>query len=216
MHRVISVFLLVGTFSVAYAQRPAVSVCPKDMKWMLKYAAPNGKSDDGNERLLRLPCFRTAMRSAFPANHSILGNTVSVAEAADIYTQVYAQGPVSQANRYITIEGCVPHSCPNTGMIWIDTLDKGAIVFAASEEIVTYPITPKSFSGKFHLWIYSTLAPLDVNEPKKLPSQLIGSLNTVFANEAIASVTLIQSDGRLQSVTPETFQLHAPQQQAAR
>jgi hypothetical protein len=101
-------------------------------------------------------------------------------------------------------------------MIWIDTQGSGAIVFTASDEIVTYPLTPKSFSNQFHLWIYSTLPPLDAHGAEPVPTALIQSLNEVYAHEDIASVTLIQPDGKLQSVTPATFHIMSSQQQSAR
>jgi len=204
MHRLSSIFLIiVMSAAAANAQGHASTTCPKDLSWMLDYAAPNKKSNDDNEKLLNLPCFKDAIRKAFPAKQSMLGNDFPLSKAILNYVAVYGEGPQSFDNRYITIQGCYPHQCPSVGMIWIDTKRPGALIFAGSDEI-----NPLKSPEDFHLWMVTTLPDLNQRQPLDLPEPFIRSLAAVFATEHFVSATVVHRDGRMENLMPETLHLN--------
>jgi len=210
MHRLSSIFLIiVMSAAAANAQGHASTTCPKDLSWMLDYAAPNEKSKDDNEKLLDLPCFKDAIRKAFPAKHSMLGNEFPLSKAIFNYVAVYGEGPQSFEQRYITIQGCYPHQCPSVGMIWIDTKMPGAFIFAGSDEL-----SPSKYPGDFHLWMITTLPDLNQRQPLDLPEPFLRSLAKVFADEHFVSTTVVHLDGRMEYLTPETLHLNTSTQVA--
>jgi hypothetical protein len=178
------------------------NACPRSLTWMLKYAAPNGKTDDANERLVGLSCFKKSLERAFPMEQSFIGKSLPVSEAALYAVGVYGAGPQSSEGRYITVQGCVPHECPSIGMIWIDTAKPSQIVFTVSRDV---PANGKTDSDWYHLWLYSsTLIP----ENQQLPEPLLDSLKEVYKSENFVSATMIPPHGEMLAALPSTLHLN--------
>ena len=169
---------------------------------MLKYAAPNGKSDAANEKLVNLPCFKKLLERAFPMEQSFMGKGLPVSEAALYAVSSYGAGPQSTEGRYITVQGCVPHDCPSAGMIWIDTANPGQIVFAVSRDI---PANGDVYSDMYHLWLYSSTP---IPESQHLPEPLLDSLKDVYERENFISATIIQPSGEMVAALPSTLHLN--------
>lgn len=108
------------------------------------------------------------------------------------------------SNRYLTVSGCVPHSCTSKGMLWVDSSPHPAVVALVAEDID--PSAPHEQSGNYHLWIYWSGA---LNQP--IPQPFLASLRqwhdqTSAAAESdlpqtIAMVTLVAHDGRTRDLT---------------
>lgn len=57
------------------------------------------------------------------------------------------------ADRYVTVDGCVPHDCTgNRGMLWIDTGGRRAVLIFAGINLVVSNTAP----SMYHLWIFSS------------------------------------------------------------
>jgi hypothetical protein len=202
------VFTFLFSFQASSAQqaiRHAAIVCPQNLSWMLNYAAPNGKSDNENEKLVTLPCFKKAVQKALRLDQSFIGKSLPVATAALLSVEVYGVGPASSDHRYITVQGCVRHDCPSVGMIWIDTAGTGQIVFAISRDI---PADGKNYSDRYHLWLYSSI---HISEEQILPEPLLNSLQNVFEREKFVSAMIVQPDGEMSAALPATLHLNQAQ-----
>ncbi|SEF54857.1 hypothetical protein SAMN05421819_0381 [Bryocella elongata] len=184
-----------------HATAKVASPCPSDLRWMLEYAAPNGKSPEQNEKLLDAPCFRIALRRAFPLRYSMRGKDLTFADYVTWHLQVFSDGPQQKANRYVIIRGCVPHSCPDTGLLWIDTAT-GSLVFAGSEAMRPFK------SDAYHLWFATTLPDRNERQTLNLPAELLDSLKDTFVRERFVSVTVIDSAGTMDTYLPTTFGLN--------
>jgi hypothetical protein len=169
---------------------------------MLKYAAPNGKTDDANERLVGLSCFKKSLERAFPMEQSFIGKSLPVSEAALYAVSRYGAGPQSTEGRYITVQGCVPHDCPSAGMIWIDTANPGQIVFAVSRDI---PANGDVYSSMYHLWLYSSTP---IPESQQLPEPLLDSIKEVYERENFVSAVIVQPNGEMVAALPSTLHLN--------
>jgi hypothetical protein len=187
--------------SAVHADRTQIA-CPRSLSWMLTYVAPNNNSDPVKDKLVELPCFKRALEKAFPNAHSFMGKEL-VATTALLFVQVHSiSGPTSSDGRYITVDGCVRHSCPDAGMIWIDTFGNGQIVFAASRDI---PANGNVYSDMFHLWLYSSKP---IPENQQLPQPLLASLQNVYAQEEFVSAMIVQPNGEMLAALPSTLHLN--------
>jgi hypothetical protein len=182
-------------------QETTNSFCPTSFSWMLKYASPTLDRSSRNSVLLDKPCFKQAMQHAFGHSPSFMGADEPISKMAALFLQVQSNGPVSGNDRFIRLNGCVPHDCPTTGMIWIDTKGTQQIVFTASSE--TLPIGKQTLFVR-HLWLY-TSTPID--DVTALPSPLIDSIEDTYQYQTFSSATIVQPDGEMIAVSPETLHL---------
>jgi len=122
--------------------------------------------------------------------------------------------PVVLQDRYMTIDGCVRHMCPELeGFLWIDTASAHSdIIFAA---LVAIP------NGKadavqlqlFHLWVFSsrpTSQSFMFENSEFLPDMFLYPLQDWFdklSGRRIASVMFVGSDGRMKPLLPSALHL---------
>lgn len=104
-------------------------------------------------------------------------------------------------NRYVTTNGCVPHACNESGMVWIDTASEPAtLIFAAAVRVSGGPEThlwlfaskhlntgqmPPAFLSSLKRWIENNNARTD---SKKDPA-------LAFLKDNIILVTIVQPNG---------------------
>lgn len=150
--------ILFSISSAAFGTAPSTSPVLQhstvsDTAWTKSFAAPYrqlSSSQPGRENALNLdPRFATLLKDSFHQHQWFWYERSRLVPTADlIQTFIGVPGNVIlDDNRYVTVNGCVPHDCGDAGMVWIDTASEPAtLVFAAAVHISGGPET--------HLWLF--------------------------------------------------------------
>ena len=104
----------------------------EDLSWLWQYAepAPVGRENE----LVADSNFRSFLKANLTAPQSFWG-TEPLADVAREFLSVPGS-VLADSNRYLSIDGCVPHFCPDRGLLWIDTgTQQPLTVFAAIDWI---------------------------------------------------------------------------------
>jgi hypothetical protein len=180
----------------------------EDLQWLWQYTKP---APNGNENgLIRDPHFKTFLETHLTAPQSFWGSE-SLADTALEFLSVPGIARADD-NRYITATGCVPHFCPNRGMLFIDTAGSRPLVVFAAIDWSRESHTTDEDSAEYTLWIFPDrkLAPLDYTDDKPyLPQPLKRSLG-VFSAELnggkmpplVTRSFVIDPDGKPHEIPP--------------
>lgn len=65
------------------------------------------------------------------------------------------EGVTLDQDRFVTMDGCVPHACSARGMVWIDTRGNGKplVIFVAPQDVSTAETDKRALQ---HLWLFSS------------------------------------------------------------
>ncbi len=126
-----------------------------------------------------------------------------------------------EENRYVTINGCVPHDCGDRGMVWIDTApaEKLLLIFAATGGISNGPTDTGS---SIHLWLFSSTKLNWQKLPPSFQSSFTRWWNktTQVWNESVPEkvvlVTIVQPSGEMVDLSPSLFAFTQPASKAKR
>lgn len=180
----------------------------EDLQWLWQYTKP---APEGNENgLTNDPHFLPFLQRHLIAPQSFWGNA-SLADAAVEFLGVPGIARADD-NRYITATGCVPHFCPNRGMLFIDTTGSHPLVVFAAIDWSRESHTTDEDSAEYTLWIFPdrALAPLDYTDNKPyLPLPLKRSLG-IFSAELHGGKTpplvtrsfIVDPDGKPHEIPP--------------
>jgi hypothetical protein len=199
----------VNLLGQAGTSKPAATL---DTSWVRDFASPSQGSQKGRENQLNGdPRFRELLRSSLPQHQFFWrdhGRLTSLPELVQIFMGVPGDVLLDQ-NRYVTIDGCVPHACSVRGMLWIDTAPskQPSLIFVATSAFRPGPGETESL---VHLWLYSS-TPLW----QKLPPQFLSSLTQWWNNttrvwadtvpERVVLVTIVQPSGEMVDLLPSMF-----------
>ena len=120
-----------------------------------------------------------------------------------------------EEDRYVTVNGCVPHDCSDRGMLWIDTgtTKKPCVIFAATGQVSQ---GLENRYSQIHLWLFSSTK-LDWSKlPPPFRSSLIAWWNKTTAvwrqdsPEKIILVTLVQPSGEMVDLAPSLLAFADP------
>lgn len=198
--------LLIPCFGQEHTKSPLNS----SEQWLLSY---DGRNATGSARkaLQNDPMFRALLQRNLPQQALFLPGHRSVGIAIQDFI---GDKPVILRNRYLTIDGCVRHVCPDlSGYLWIDALSsRNNLFFAVLEAIPDEGIGPKSPS-LFHLWIFQN-TPLRgsflFDEDKSPADEFLYAFQDWFGKPSgrhIVSVMLVGSDGKMKPLLPEKLHL---------
>lgn len=178
-----------------------------DLQWMWQYAKP---APSGDASALRYDArFHALLDATFKQPQAMWNSDVAQPPALAQVIPLFltANGEVSSdANRYLSIDGCVPSFCPAHGMLWADLgLAKPLIVFAG----VTWSTanhTTDSAAADYTLWLFANR---DLSADS-LPLALRNAISRWDARLAmehrivphISRALLIAPDGSAQPVDP--------------
>jgi hypothetical protein len=189
--------------AIALAQTPRQ---PPDPSWIRDFASPSNETQAGRENALNGdPRFHSLLESSFHQRQSFWrdhGRFTPLAEL--VHTFLGVPGSVLlDSDRYITVDGCVPHDCGDRGMIWIDTAAHPATLIFVATGLVSNG--PKDTGTICHLWLFSS-QPINW---QKLPEPFLSSrARWSSANRAkgyeenIVLVTLVKPDGAMIDLSP--------------
>ncbi len=82
------------------------------------------------------------------------------------------EGVTLAQDRFVTMDGCVPHVCSARAMVWIDTRGRGKplVIFVVSQDVSTAETDKGALQ---HLWLFSS----DELNWQKMPPQFTVSLS---------------------------------------
>ena len=205
---------------VARAQAPAKPApAGYDLAWARAFAAP-GASDADHKWDDR---FRALMRTSFSQQQRFWrdhGHFPTVPELVQVFLGVPG-GVTLDQDRFVTMDGCVPHACSARGMVWIDTRGTGKplVIFVAPEDVST---ADSEKVAEQHLWLYAS----DPVNWQKMPDDFKSSLGRWYAayravwkpynSMRVSMLTLVEPDGLTYDLSPGLFPLSAGSETTAR
>lgn len=206
------------------AQQPARRVnSTVDAAWTRAYATPKPDTSEsalpaGNRDIKWDPRFIPLMRSAFHQRQWFWfdhDHFTALPELIQIFIGVPG-GVTLDDDRYVTVTGCVPHACTDVGMVWIDTgTHPATLIFAATQLVsdsVEHDGTPT------HLWLFASSQQNWQHLPPDFSASLTRWLSTIaqpgyrgtngYSFDFILA-TIVQPNGAMEDLTPDTFHLRS-------
>lgn len=182
-----------------------------DTSWVRDFASP--VSEKGRENQLNWdPRFRALLQSSLP-QHQFFWRDHGRFTLLPALVQTFIGVPGSvllEHDRYVTIDGCVPHDCGDRGLVWIDTVPSkhSPVIFVATSNINN---GPSETGSPIHLWLFSSTT-LDW---QKMPPQFLSSLSEWWNSttkawaklvpERIVLITIVQPSGEMVDLSPSMF-----------
>lgn len=181
----------------------------EDLSWLWQYTQPAPGSREN--QLVNDPNFKPFLQHNLTAPQSFWGDARPLADVAMDFLAL--PGEVLGENaRYVTATGCVPHFCPDRGLLWVDLgLPKPLVAFAAIDWITDNRATDEK-GAAYTLWLFSN-PPLD---PAHIPAALTRSIARWTAQPSpgatelqnITRVLLVDPDGTPHTLAPATVGAH--------
>lgn len=207
--------LLIATRARAQITSPDILVAPAprppaarakpapidDVQWMWHFAQPAPNGDEVG--LLRDPRFARLLHDTFKAPQSFWRDgTVSLAEAASQHFGVTQGGVQGEDNRYISLTGCVAHSCPDQGLLWVDTLPNHVLLIFAATDWTAQSKGMEDPAADFNLWIFPSRALAQQALPEGFLRAALGWKHPGHIQTAV----LVDPDGTPHPLNPITLQ----------
>jgi hypothetical protein len=205
--KVLSITVLLATLMSAGASLDAQKAGSTD--WIRTFGVTCGTPDckGGRENALNWDTrFTALLQSSFHQKQWFWRDNGTFTPLHDL-VRIFIGVPGSvllDDNRYVTVDGCVPHACDARGMLWIDTgVEPATLLFSAMERV-----SGMNREDQFQLWLFASAS---VNWGK-LPQNYLASLkrwrdqNAAHGyNERLVIVTLVQPDGQINTITPSSL-----------
>jgi len=201
-------------------QQHATNGNDRDAAWVRTFAAAGPPSTSGagigdEGHLFGDSRFTALLRASFPQKQWFWYDHWKLTSLPDTI-QVFMGVPGNEVlddNRYVTLDGCVPHDCDmNRGTMWIDTEPNPAVlIFAAIN-----PISSNKPPFKSHLWIYSSRKLNWQQIPAPYLSSLHRWLATIGAVQYMGTsgyrynfslATVVQPNGVMEDLGPDILNL---------
>jgi hypothetical protein len=181
----------------------------EDLQWLWQYATP---APAGNENgLTNDPRFLSFLKQHLTAPQTFWGDPGKgrpydpLAETALNFLSTPGK-VIADDNRYLTIDGCVPHFCPDRGLLFIDLGALHPLVAFAAIDWIKENKTPDQSEAEYTLWLFANR----VLNPDRIPSALVRSIARWTAEpladsktiEHITNAILVDPDGQPHQVAP--------------
>ena len=183
---------------------------PDDLSWLWTYASPLPGSDEN--RLALDPRFRPFLKRYLTAPQSFWGAGRPLSEVATNFLSGPPGVVISDENRYLSADACVPHFCPNRGLLWVDLgLPRPLVVFAAVDWISENKAVDQP-DAAYTLWVFSNRAlslehlPLALRRSVTRWSETPSSEGEPLEN--ITRVFVVDPDGTPHAIPPEALGAH--------
>lgn len=217
LHLAAAPLLLIGAVAPAQIHSPQVSIhrhhAEQDLSWLWQYTEPAGGSREN--ALLWDPHFKPFLQRNLTAPQSFWNasakQNIPLSDVAMNFLGVPGD-VLGENDRYVTADGCVPHFCPDRGLLWVDLgLPKPLVVFAAIDWITENRATEDK-NATYTLWLFPN-QPVD---PSLIPGALIRSIRRWTSKPSsgatelqnITRVFLVDPDGTPHTLAPSAIGAH--------
>jgi len=179
---------------------------------------PRATDEQGDEnRLTNDPRFGALLKASFPQRQWFWfehGRLVSTADLIITFIGVPGDA-ILDDGRYVTADGCVPHDCvANRGMLWIDSQSHPATLIFAGIGLVS----GEASQDASRLWIFSSTKLNWQHLPPSFLASLPRWLSTIAKPDYKGTngyrynfvlATIVQPNGLMEDITPETLHLRS-------
>jgi hypothetical protein len=203
-------FGMMATAAGVCAQLPLKRSKPavEDLSWMWQYTKPSSHSSGA---LTGDPRFSEFVTKNFTAPQSFWDKDKPLPETVEDFLALPG-AIVAEENRYLSVDGCVAHFCPDRGMMWIDLgVAHPLAVFAAIDWISENRPTDQVGSA-YTMWVFSnrTLSPDHIPAPlTRSIARWTGHPSSGATDlQNITRVFFVDPDGTPHPVTPNTIGAH--------
>lgn len=187
-------------------ERPQV----EDLSWMWQYTQPETTRSQENALLLDVR-FKSFVETHFKAPQTFWGKNKPLSDVVLEFLGVPGQ-VIGDENRYLNADGCVPHFCPDRGLLWVDLgLPHPLVAFAAIDWISDDRTTDQD-KATYTLWLFSNHS----IDPAHVPAALTRSVARWTSHPSpgdshlqnITRVFFVDPDGTPHPVTPSAIGAH--------
>lgn len=187
----------------------------EDVSWLAPYATPE---PDGRENeLIHDIRFKAFLRDHLKAPQTFWNENESLPDTVMEFLEVPGK-VVLDDNRFLAIDGCVPHFCPSRGLLFVDLGTDHALVVFAAIDWTKDNRTPTQSGAEYTMWIFA-------NHPLSdgpIPPALTRAISHWTAQPSSASTTpqnitntvLVDPDGTPHQVPPATVGVTSIPQQS--
>jgi len=209
----VSLFLV----TILHGQQPETSTkTSANLSWIREAAASSPSSEDARAVAVKSdPRFTSLLRSSlhqqqfFWRDH---GQFTALPELVQLFVGVPGSTLVHE-QRFVVLNGCVPHSCSARGMLWIDTQStQPALIFVATDDVHG---ADSDKGAMIHLWLFSSTK---LNW-QQLPPSFTSSMGEWWVSttkvwqkyytERVTIVSLVQPSGEIVTLSPSLFHFAA-------
>lgn len=123
------------------------------LQWLWQYAQPE---PNGNAVALRIDeRFGTLLDTEFKQPQAFWGKQVPLSSVIPRFLARYGEVN-AKANRYLTVDGCVPSFCAAHGMLWIDLGSPHPLFVFAAIDWTTEAHTTDEPNADYNLWLFAS------------------------------------------------------------
>lgn len=182
----------------------------EDLSWMWQYTQPETTRSQENA-LLQDARFKSFVEEHLKTTQSFWGKDKPLSDVVLEFLGVPGQ-VIGDDNRYFNANGCVPHFCPDRGLLWVDLgLPHPLVAFAAIDWISDNRTTDQD-RATYTLWLFSNRS----IDPAHVPTALTRSISRWTSHPSsgdthlqnITRVFFVDPDGTPHPVTPSAIGAH--------
>ena len=174
-----------------------------DLQWLWQFAkpAPAGEPD----RLRNDARFQTLLEENFKQPQAMWGYHAPLNTTIGLFLSGNGQ-VTTQANRYLTVDGCVPGWCPAHGLLWIDLGTAHPLMVFAAVNWTTQNHPTDDAVADYNLWIFSSQTlvadelPLALTEAIAHWDARLATAHRLVPH--ISNAVLVEPDGEPVTLTP--------------
>ena len=134
-----------------------------NVQWLWQYHPPRARSAASND--LRLDArFQSFLRDSLHRAAILLGPAQPATSPSPTPPSTSSRSPrqvLADDNRYLTIDGCVPHFCPARGLLWVDLGGPHPLVVFAAIDWDPQDHTTDQPAAEYTLWLFSNQPLID-------------------------------------------------------
>ena len=182
----------------------------EDLSWMWQYTQLETARSQENA-LLQDARFKSFVENHLKAPQTFWGKNKTLSDVVLEFLGVPGQ-VIGDDNRYLNADGCVPHFCPDRGLLWVDLGPPHPLVAFAAIDWISDNRTTDQDRAAYTLWLFSNRS-LD---PAHIPAALTRSISRWTSHPSsgdthlqnITRVFFVDPDGTPHPVTPSAIGAH--------
>lgn len=177
-----------------------------DVSWLAPYASPE---PDGRENdLVHDIRFRSFLRDHLKAPQTFWNENQSLPDTVAEFLEVPGK-VILDDNRFLSIDGCVPHFCPSRGLLFVDLGTAHPLIAFAAIDWTKDNKTPSQEGAEYTLWLF-TNQPLNASAMTEALKRTIARWTAQPSSDSntlqnITNAILVDPDGTPHQTPPATL-----------